>query len=154
VSARVRWVRVLRLSAGVVAALFAVTLAVGFYLLDLSRTLPDLETAQGAPEAARTSIVYAADGSVLAEWHGEQDRKIVPLKAVPKSLRDAVLAAEDPRFYEHDGVDTQAVFGALRGDGGRAGGTITLQLVRLLFADGRSSGMTHKICQALMAYQL
>ena len=154
-TARLRWVRVLRILAGTLAVLFAATMAIGLYLLDLSRSLPDLESAPGALKAARTSIVYASDGSVLAEWHGEQDRKVVSLDAIPESMRDAILAAEDPRFYEHDGVDTQAVLGALRGDTGSGeGSTITLQLVRLLFADGRSSGLTQKVRQALMAYQL
>jgi penicillin-binding protein 1A len=155
VTARQRWVRVLRILAGLLGVAFVATLAVGLYLLDLSRSLPDLESAPGALNAARTSIVYAADESVLTEWHGEQDRKVVLLEAVPKAMRDAVLAAEDPRFYEHDGVDTQAILGALRGDtGGGAGSTLTLQLVRLLFAEGRSSGVTQKIRQALMAYEL
>jgi penicillin-binding protein 1A len=152
-----RWITILKVTAGVLAGLLVLMLAAGGYLFDLSRTLPDLEAAPGALQAARTSVVYAADGSVLAEWHGEQDRKLVPLTQVPKVMRDAVVASEDERFFEHDGVDSGAVLAALRGtpsNGGRGASTITLQLVRLLFSDTGSSGFTQKVRQALMAYQI
>ncbi|HEX9093648.1 MAG TPA: PBP1A family penicillin-binding protein [Coriobacteriia bacterium] len=151
-----RWVRLLRFLAGVVATLLVGMLALSLYLWDLSRSLPDLETAPQALNAARTSIVYAADGTVVAEWHGEQDRKLVPLASMPKTIRDAVVAAEDPRFFEHDGIDTGAVWGALSGadPAGASRSTITLQLVRLLFADAGAGGVTRKVQQALLAYQL
>ncbi len=146
-----RWIRILKVVAAALAAAFVLMLVAGVYLYQLSRTLPDLESAPGAIAAARTSVVYAGDGSVLAEWHGEQDRKVIGIESVPKVMQDAVVAAEDPRFFEHDGVDTGAVLGALRGTGSAS--TITLQLVRMLFSDG-SGGLTQKVRQALMAYQL
>lgn len=154
-----RWTRILKVLAGVLGVAFVVVLVAGLYLFQLASTLPDLGSAPGALQAARTSVVYAADGTVLTEWHGEQDRKVVDITVVPKVLRDAVVAAEDERFFEHDGVDTGAVLSALRGtSGGGASGTgassITLQLVRMLFDDGRSGGLTRKVRQALMAYQL
>jgi len=149
-----RWIRILRGVAWGLGVAFVAMLLAGLYLFQLSRTLPDLESAPEAIHAARTSVVYAADGSILAEWHGEQDRKVVGLDAMPKVLRDAVVAAEDERFYEHDGVDVGAVLGALKGANGRGASTITLQLVRMLFDDGRSVGLTRKVRQALMAYQL
>jgi membrane peptidoglycan carboxypeptidase len=46
------------------------------------------------------SVIRAADGSVLAVLHGDQDRVVVPLSAIPTTVRDAVLAAEDARFYQ------------------------------------------------------
>ena len=149
-----RWIRILRVLAGALGVAFVAVLLAGLYLFRLSRDLPDLESAPGAIQAARTSLVYAADGTVLTEWHGEQDRKVVDISAVPKVLQDAVVAAEDERFFEHDGVDADAVVGALRGTSGQGASSITLQLVRMLFDDGRSGGVTRKVRQALMAYQL
>jgi penicillin-binding protein 1A len=146
-----RWIRILKTIAGVLTGVFVLMLVAGFYLFDLSRTLPDLGSAPGALAAARTSVVYAADGSVLTEWHGEQDRKVIGIDGVPKVMQDAVVAAEDERFFSHDGVDTGAVLAALRGSGSAS--TITLQLVRMLFDDG-GGGLTKKVRQALMAYQL
>ena len=115
-----RWIRILKMLAGVLAGVFVLMLAASLYLYTLSRSLPDLGSAPGALAAARTSIVHAADGSVLTEWHGEQDRKVVSISSVPKVMQNAVVAAEDPRFFEHDGVDLDAAFAALRGAGAAA----------------------------------
>jgi penicillin-binding protein 1A len=148
-----RWIRALRLSAGVLAVLLALALAGGAYLYGLQQTLPDLASASVGPQAARTSIVYAADDSVLAEWHGDQDRRLVGLASVPKHLRDAVIASEDPRFYDHAGVDMDAVTAALGNNRTHASATITQQLVRMLFPDEKRT-WTEKVREALMSYQL
>ncbi len=54
--------------------------SLAFYLYRVSMTLPDLGVNPDAIKTARTSIVYAANGSVIAEWHGEQDRTVVALE--------------------------------------------------------------------------
>src|SRR3989304_6712339 len=56
-----------------------------------------------------TTTVYAADGSVLTEWHAEQDRVLVTYDELPKHLVDAIVAIEDRRFWVHNGVDVRAV---------------------------------------------
>ena len=53
--------------------------------------------------------IYAADGVLLGEF-GEERRNFTPIAQMPKVLKDAVLAAEDARFYEHGGVDTCQVW--------------------------------------------
>jgi penicillin-binding protein 1A len=146
-----RWIRILGALAGALAGVVVLMLGASLYLFMLSRSLPELDSAPGALAAARTTVVYAADGSVLTEWHGEQDRKVVGIEAVPKVMQNAVVAAEDQNFFKHDGVDTDAAIAALRGNG--SGSTITLQLVKMLFSEG-GGGFTQKIRQALMAYQL
>lgn len=149
---------VLRVIAGVVTTLLLVTLAFGAYLYSLSSTLPDLEVNPDALKTPQTSIVYAADGSVLAEWHGEQDRTIVAFDEMPEHLRDAVVAIEDQRFYEHNGVDLEGIIRAARanaeaGEVRQGGSTITQQLVKLLFTEGERT-LTRKIREALLAYEL
>jgi penicillin-binding protein 1A len=146
-----RWIRILGVLASVLSGVVVLMLGASLYLFMLSRSLPALDSAPGALAAARTTVVYAADGSVLTEWHGEQDRKVVGIEAVPKVMQNAVVAAEDQNFFKHDGVDTDAAIAALRGSG--SGSTITLQLVKMLFSEG-GGGLTQKIRQALMAYQL
>ena len=140
------------------AVLCVFFLVVGAYLFQLSRTLPNLSADGAAFRPARTSIVYAADETVLAEWHGEQDRTVVAFDQIPESMRDAVIAIEDERFYKHKGVDTEAILRALRanaesGETRQGGSTITQQVVKLLFTDGERT-LTRKIREALMAYQL
>ena len=48
--------------------------------------------------------VYSADGALLAEF-GEEHRDFVPIQDIPQVMKDALLAIEDSRFYEHGGVD-------------------------------------------------
>lgn len=146
----------------VIAVLLAVVLFVlagtGLYLYRLSSMLPDISADPRAMRGAQTSQVFAADGTLLVEWHREEDRTFVPLDEIPQHLRDAVVAIEDERFYTHHGVDTQAIARALRAnaeEGGVAqgGSTITQQLVKILFTDGERT-LGRKIREALMAYEL
>ena len=62
--------------------------------------LPD-EMTVGTP--AQSSRILAADGSVLATFY-DQNRTEVPLKDISKSMRNAIIAVEDSRYYEHGGV--------------------------------------------------
>ena len=77
---------------------------------------------------------------------------------MPEYLRDAVVAIEDRRFYEHDGVDFTGIGRALganvsAGEVAQGGSTITQQLVKILYT-GRERTVTRKIKEALFAYEL
>ena len=91
-----------------------------------------------------TTTVLAADGSVLAEWHAEEDRVLAVYSELPKHLVDAVVAIEDRRFWLHNGVDVRAVARATReniaaGDVVEGGSTITQQYVKnVLLSDDLS----------------
>ncbi|MHB1342498.1 MAG: transglycosylase domain-containing protein [Coriobacteriia bacterium] len=150
--------RILKVLAAVLAVVCVIFLGLGVYLYNLSRTLPDLRVDPDAFMPARTSVVYAADGTLLAAWHGEQDRTVVRLDQIPQTMQDATIAIEDERFYQHQGVDVEAIMRALRanseaGEYAQGGSTITQQVVKLLFTDGERT-LTRKIREALMAYQL
>lgn len=150
--------KILKVLLGSLGVLFVLLFASGVYLYRLSASLPDIAIDPNSIPAARTSIVYAADGTVLAEWHAEQDRRLVSLDDLPKSVGDAVVAIEDERFYEHNGVDVRAVARALAINGRagayrQGGSTITQQVVKLLFTDGKRT-LGRKVREALMAYQL
>lgn len=149
---------ILMVLVGVVAVAILLFAGAAVYLLDISRTLPDLSVGEDNIRTARTSVVYAADGSVLAEWHGEEDRTIVPFDDMPPSLRNAVVAIEDRRFYEHNGVDMEAIGRALSVNAAargveQGGSTITQQVVKVLYTDGKRS-LSRKVKEALLAFQL
>lgn len=147
----------LQTAAVVLTVILALLLGAGTYLYGISQTLPAVGE-QVEVRTPRTSVVYAADGSVLAKWHGEQDRTYVPLASIPVVMRNAVIAIEDERFYEHSGVDAEAIGRALRvnaetGGYAQGGSTITQQVVKLLFTDGERS-LERKIREALLALEL
>ena len=89
----------------------------------------------GLGDRALTTIVYAADGSVLAEWHAGEDRILVEYSDLPKVLLDAVVAIEDERYWVHPGVDLKALARAVvaninEGDIVQGGSTITQQYLK------------------------
>ncbi|HUG86471.1 MAG TPA: transglycosylase domain-containing protein, partial [Euzebya sp.] len=91
----------------------------------------------------QTSTVYAADGSVLAVLHDEVDRTVLSFEEIPEHVRNAVVAAEDRRFWEHDGYDVEGLGRALlenvqsRGVS-QGGSTITQQLAKSEVGDAVS----------------
>ena len=88
------------------------SLAVVGFLLVTACTIEPLED-PGLGELALTSVVYAADGSILAEFHASENRVLISYEDLPQVLIDAVVAIEDERFWEHTGVDLQAIARAL-----------------------------------------
>jgi 1A family penicillin-binding protein len=110
------------------------------------------------PPPAETSVVVDAAGAVLAELHAEQDRDLVPLDRVPRVLREAVIAVEDQRFYEHAGVDARAIARAVKEntEAGRVtqgGSTITQQLAKNAVT-GDEQTLERKLTEASLALQL
>lgn len=153
-----RLIRILRIAAGALACFCLLFLVLGGYLYYLSTTLPDIHVDQAAFCPAQTSVVYAADGSVLAKWHAEQDRTVVAFDKIPPSMKNGIVAIEDERFYTHTGVDAEAIVRALKvnteaGECRQGGSTITQQVVKLLFTGGERT-FSRKIPEALLAYQL
>ena len=119
--------------------------------------LPKLEDAQ--PRVlAQTSFLYAADGSLITELHAGEDRVVLSYEQMPQSIKDATVAIEDQRFWNHHGVDGRALLRAayINLRSGRiveGGSTITQQLVKNLYVgDERTFG--RKIDEAALAWQL
>ena len=85
----------------------------------------------------QSSLVYAADGSLIGEI-GKEWRTSISIRTLPKYVPQAFVAVEDQRFYEHDGVDVVGVLGAIKdavqGDP-RGASTITQQLVGNMHPD-------------------
>jgi penicillin-binding protein 1A len=121
--------------------------------------LPDLAHERAkAPALQQTSFVYASDGTLITSLHAAEDRVIVPSKKIPEVLRDAVIAIEDKRFYDHHGVDLKALMRAAYVDAtsGRiveGGSTITQQYVKQTYV-GDERTLSRKIEEAYLAWQL
>ncbi|MEA2460839.1 MAG: penicillin-binding protein, partial [Actinomycetota bacterium] len=111
---------------------------------------------------AQSSRIYDGDGHLITTLHGPEDRTIVPASKIPQTLKQAVVAIEDERFYQHDGVDVRAILRALvanvtSGEVKEGGSTITQQYVKnALIAPGNTAERTieRKINEAALARQL
>lgn len=93
-------------------------------------------SAQKLENLMQTSTVYDRDGVQVAALSGPENRTVVSLARVPEQVRNAFIAAEDLRFYRHNGFDVVRMAGALwanlKSGGIREGAsTITQQLVKL-----------------------
>ena len=110
---------------------------IGAYLED---DLPTITSLQDVEEKSpQMSRVYAADGTVLAEFWAER-RTLVALDEMPPHLFDAAVAAEDGNFYQHEGLDFWGMLRALvvnvrDGRFSQGGSTITQQLSKMLFTN-------------------
>jgi penicillin-binding protein 1A len=72
--------------------------------------------------APGASIVLDRKGAAFAEVFEDNQRRIwVPLAEIPRQVRNAFLAAEDKRFYEHKGIDEHGLIRAFVGNLARSG---------------------------------
>jgi penicillin-binding protein 1A len=130
-------------------------LLVAFVFALLYPTLPSLETLTDYQPKIPLRIV-SAEGALLGEF-GEERRAIVKIKEVPDLMRQAILAAEDERFYQHGGVDYLSVLRAALANmtsGTQQGaGTITMQVARNFFLT-RERTLTRKLREVLLAYKI
>ena len=109
-------------------------------------------------QLAQTSFVYAADDSVITQLHAVEDRVVLPTSQIPRWIRDAAVAIEDRRFYQHHGIDGRAILRAsyvnFRDHNIAEGGsTITQQLVKNLYT-GADRTLSRKMSEAMLAWQL
>ena len=106
---------------------------------------------------AQSSRIYDRNGVLITELRGEQRRTdVTDIALIPEVVRNAVVAIEDERFYEHDGVDLKAILRAARSNvtaGGisQGGSTITQQYVGNVFLDRSEQTVTRKIEEFFMA---
>ena len=100
--------------------------------------------------------IFSAEGTLIGEF-GEERRTLTPIASIPKSMKEAVLAVEDARFYEHGGVDSlglmRAVLANLRGGMRQGASTITQQVARNVYLSSERT-LSRKVYEALLAFKL
>jgi penicillin-binding protein 1A len=89
---------------------------------------------------------------------GEERRAVVAIHEVPEALKNAIIAAEDERFYEHAGIDYLGVLRAayanlVAGDRRQGASTITMQVARNFFLSSEKT-LTRKLYEALLAFKI
>jgi len=105
-----------------------------------------------------TTRIVDRNGKTIADLFADQNRQLVPLSDIPSTLREAVIATEDQRYYEHPGIDILGLARAVvvdikAGAQVQGGSTITQQYVKQAFV-GDEMSIKRKIQEALLAYKL
>ncbi len=139
----------------VLAGAVALLLVVGVALAVAYPNLPQISSlADYRPKLPLR--VFSSDGLLLAEF-GEERRNFQPIAQIPQVMKDAVLAAEDARFYQHGGVDYKGIARAalenLRDARSQGASTITMQVARNFYLSTEKT-FTRKIYEVLLALKI
>ncbi len=137
------------------AGMLVIGLLVGLALAMAYPQLPDVsDLADYRPKLSMR--VYSIEGTQIGEF-GEERRNLTPFKDIPKVMKDAVLASEDARFYQHGGVDYIGLLRASLANLGRAksqgASTITMQVARNVYLSSEKT-FTRKIYEILLTSKL
>lgn len=137
------------------AGMVAIGLLLGVALAMIYPQLPDIsDLSDYRPKLSMR--VYSVEGTVIGEF-GEERRNLTPFKDIPKVMKDAVLAIEDARFYQHGGVDYIGLLRASIANLGRAksqgASTITMQVARNVYLSSEKT-FTRKIYEILLTTKL
>lgn len=135
-------------------------LALGGAVLGIGKgymeTAPTLDLAL-LDDQDKTSFLYDAQGNVITDYKGTENRIMVNISLMPENLRNAFVAVEDARFYTHNGVDIKRIIGSFVQNfvsGSQQGGsTITQQLIKNTVLSNELS-YKRKIQEAYLAMQL
>ncbi len=100
--------------------------------------------------------IYSSEGALLGEF-GEERRNLTPIGEIPTVVKDAVLAIEDARFFQHGGVDYKGMMRAVLANLGRVksqgASTITMQVARNVYLSSEKT-FTRKIYEILLTFKL
>jgi penicillin-binding protein 1A len=134
----------------------AAALVIVFAAIIVSPSLPDLSVLTDYQPKVPLRI-FSLEGQLIGEF-GEERRAVVKIEAVPKGMRDAILAAEDERFYQHGGVDYLGVIRAalsnfVSGGARQGASTITMQVARNFFLS-KEKTLTRKFTEVLLAFKI
>jgi len=129
--------------------------AVVGWVLDVAADAPPLSSCKRVPKIGN-SVVFAANGSRLGYIASSEIRVPVTGRRIPARVKQATIAIEDKRFYEHGGYDPQAIIRAgfedlESGQPKQGGSTITQQLVRNLCLKNPQDTVKRKIIEAKLA---
>ncbi len=159
-SNRPRWLRWFFLAMAwalglAVAAGAALVLTIAVALAMAYPNLPDVsELADYRPKLPLR--VYSAEGALIGEF-GEERRNLTPIEDIPDVMKNAVLAVEDTRFFEHGGVDYKGMVRAALANLGRiksqGASTITMQVARNVYLSSEKT-FTRKIYEILLTFKL
>jgi penicillin-binding protein 1A len=100
--------------------------------------------------------VYSVEGDLIGEF-GEEHRTLTPIAEIPAAMKNAILAVEDARFFQHGGIDYVGMVRAALANVGRSksqgASTITMQVARNVYLSSEKT-FTRKIYEVLLTFKL
>ena len=100
--------------------------------------------------------VFSAEGDLIGEF-GEEHRTLTPIAEIPDVMKNAILAIEDARFFQHSGIDYIGMVRAALANVGRSksqgASTITMQVARNVYLSSEKT-FTRKIYEVLLTFKL
>lgn len=155
VARRLRIAALIAVSA-VMFVLLVVVIGVLYVVSAFGQNLPEVDRLSEVDSATTTTRIVARDGTVLARVY-DKNRIYVAITAISPVMKEAIVASEDERFYEHRGVDLRSIVRAAVADYKheriQGASTITQQLARTLFLN-RNRTIARKVQEALLAIEL
>lgn len=150
-----RWLRGVLLFLLLVVVAVAVTGCAVYNSMEKQLPDPDLRKARGRDQS---TVITDRTGSGLVRLFAEQNRQDVAFDKIPEHVRNAVIATEDKRYYEHEGVDPLGIARALwiditTGEKAQGGSTITQQYVKQAFV-GDEASLKRKIKEAILSQKV
>ena len=132
------------------------------FVTAIADDIPSLDPANAGGHCSEkidcNGYIYAADGTVLAVLRGDQSRVIDTPSQIAPIMKQAIVAVEDRRFWEHRGVDLRGIFRAIWADVRKSGvvqggSTITQQFVKNTYIKPERT-VSRKLKEAALAWQL
>jgi membrane peptidoglycan carboxypeptidase len=142
---------VLSVVAGLLVAVLALPLigSIGVGAKASADFFDNLPTQLVVPPLPQRSVILDAAGNKIATLHGTEDRVSIPFSDIPVSMRHAIVAIEDRRFYEHHGVDYKGIIRAAltnqeNGSVTQGGSTLTQQYVKNVLLESATTPAERK----------
>ncbi len=128
------------------------------FVTAIAHDIPSIDPSNPDNRVEKQGYIYAADGRVLAVLRGDEARVIVDGDEISPIMKQAIVAVEDRRFWEHRGVDLRGIFRAVWADIRhqeviQGGSTITQQLVKNTYIEPERT-VSRKLKEAALAWQL
>jgi penicillin-binding protein 1A len=130
------------------------------FVTAIASEIPKLDPSNQARDLSKNSYIYASDGrTLLAVLRGDENRVVVKSSEIAPVMRQAIVAVEDKRFWEHQGVDVRGIARAVWADITQkqlvqGGSTITQQFVKNMLLQTHDRTIARKVKEAALAWQL
>lgn len=137
---------------------FAVAGAILGTVFGILQSTDMLNTSDVLPDSY-TSVIYDADDNEVDKLHGEENREYVKLSAVTTNMQNAVIAIEDQRFYEHNGIDIRGIMRAMAENikslsFSQGASTLTQQVIKNDVLGDSEKSLSRKIKEQYLAVSL